>query len=134
METFSEIREHVCQHYNVVHDEPFVLAIELKFEDGRHQSVFMAELEDRNGRRYLRIESPIAPLGNLEAEKCLRINLHLRIGYLAVGDMDGTPYIKLCENIDYRTLDTTELDFIVNRMGPLADQMEQKLVHGQDIS
>ena len=134
METFSEIRQHVVEKFEVVHDEPFVTGLELSLEGGRQQSVFLAEIEDRNGKRFLRIESTIAALGDLNPEKCLRINLHMRIGYLAVGDMEGIPFIKLCHNLDYRTLDTTELDFIIQRMALLADQMEQELGEGEDIS
>ena len=134
METFSAIREHVQQHYTIVHDEPFVLGVEIDLPSGRRQTIFLAELEDRDNRRILRIESPIAPMGDLDPEKCLRINLLMRIGYLAVGDMESTPYIKLCENLYYRTMDTMELDDIIARMAPLADQLEQKLVQGQDIS
>lgn len=134
METFRAIREHVKAHYNVVHDEPFVLGIEVELANHRRQSVFLAELEDRDGHRFLRFESPIGPLGDLDPEKCLRVNLLLRIGYLAVGDMESTPYIKLCENMDYRTLDTAELDFIVGRIAPLADQLEQQLGQGLDLS
>ncbi|GAB4185051.1 MAG: hypothetical protein Tsb002_08470 [Wenzhouxiangellaceae bacterium] len=134
MDTFSEIREYVKQHYEVVHDEPFVIGLDLDVGDSRRQTVFLAELQDRDGNRYLRLESTIAPLGDLPAEKCLRVNLLLRIGYLAVGDLESTPYIKLCENIDYRTLDTKELDFVIKRLAPLADQLEQTLIHGADIS
>ena len=134
MDTFSEIREYAKQHYEVVHDEPFVIGLDMDVGDSRRQTVFLAELQDRDGNRYLRLESTIAPLGDLPAEKCLRVNLLLRVGYLAVGDLDSTPYIKLCENIDYRTLDTKELDFVIKRLAPLADQLEQTLIHGADIS
>lgn len=134
MDTFSAIREHIRNKYTVVHDEPFVLGIELTLHDQRHQTLFLAELKDRDGNRYLRLESTIAPLETLAAEKCLRINLMLRIGYLAVGDLEGTPYIKLCENLDYRTLDTEEMDFMISRMAPLADQMEHQLEKGLDLS
>lgn len=134
MDTFSAIREHLHEKYTIVHDEPFVIGIEIPLDDSRQQSIFLAELKDRDNHRFLRIESTIAPLESFEAEKCLRINLLLRIGYLAVGDLESVPYIKLCENVDYRTLDTKELDFIISRIAPLADQLEQQLSDGLDIS
>ena len=72
---------------------------------GRRQSIFLAELKAGDGRRFLRVETPVVPLEDFDAEKCLRINLMQRVGYLAVGDLDGTPFIKLCENLPYASLD-----------------------------
>lgn len=134
METFAEVRQHILSSHKLTTDEPFLLSFEFQAENDRRQSIFLAELESADGRRYLRIETTVAPLEDFDAEKCLRINLLQRVGYLAVGDLDGTPYIKMCENIPYSTLSGQELDHSISRIAPLADRMEEALESDWDIS
>jgi hypothetical protein len=135
METFAEVRHHVMEHWELRIDEPFIVSFEYLFEaSGRRQSMFLAELKTDDGRRVLRVETPIAPLAELAAEKCLRLNLTLRVGYLAVGDLDGVPYIKMCENLPYAFLGDQELDYVIQRVAGSADQMEQFLKEGEDLT
>lgn len=133
METFSEIAEFAREHFNAVHDEKFVLGLEIPTgRDSRHQSVFLAEVKDDNDRRYLHLETTVGPLGQHDPLKVLRINLMLRVGYLAVGDLEGVPFLKLCENIDYRYLGQELLLETVRQLAELGDEMEQTLTHGGD--
>jgi hypothetical protein len=133
METFTEVRDHVISRHAVQIDEPFLLGFEIVVGGrDRRQSVFLAELEASDGRRYLRVETPIVPLADFDAEKCLRINLMQRVGYLAVGDLDGTPYIKVCENMPYSSLNGDELDYVINTIAPFADRIERALEPGGD--
>jgi len=133
METFSEIAEFARRHFNAVHDEKFVLGLEIPTgREGRHQSVFLAEIKDDNDRRYLHLETTVGPLGQHDPLKVLRINLMLRVGYLAVGDLESVPFLKLCENIDYRYLGQELLLETVRQIAELGDEMEQTLTHGGD--
>jgi hypothetical protein len=135
METFSEIRNHMLDLHELKIDEPFIVSFEFPIDDGkRRQSMFLAELQTNDGRRVLRVETPVAPLANLDAEKCLRINLTQRVGYLAVGDLDGVPYIKMCENLPYAFVGEQELDYVIRRVALAADQMEQFLEPDEDIT
>lgn len=137
METFSEIRQHIMDLYELGIDEPFIISFEYSIENEgchRRQSIFLAELETSEGRRVLRVESPVAPLDDLDAEKCLRINLTQRVGYLAVGDLDGVPYIKMCANLPYAYVGEQELDYTIRSVAKTADQMEQFLEPGKDIT
>ena len=135
METFSEIRNHMLGLYELQIDEPFIVSFEYPIDDSnRRQSMFLAELKTNDGRRVLRVETPVAPLADLDAEKCLRINLTQRVGYLAVGDLDGVPYIKMCENLPYAFVGEQELDYVIRRLALAADQMEQFLEPGGDVS
>ena len=135
METFAEVRRHVIENHQLFIDEPFQIAFECPIDgNDRKQTVFLAELKSSDNRRYLRVETLICPLEDFDAEKCLRINLMQRIGYLAVGDLEGTPYIKLCENMPYSTLDATELEYVINTMAPFADRIEKALEPGEDIA
>ena len=135
METFSEVRQHVLGLYELEIDEPFIISFEYPIDGGkRRQSMFLAEIETDNDRRVLRVETPVAPLDDLDAEKCLRINLTQRVGYLAVGDLDGVPYIKMCENLPYAFVGEQELDYVIRRVALAADQMEQFLEPGGDIA
>ncbi|NND44644.1 MAG: hypothetical protein HKN58_04935 [Xanthomonadales bacterium] len=135
MKTFAEIRGHVAEHHSLMIDEPFLLGFEVMVEgSNRRQSMFLAEIKSSDARRYLRVETPIVPLDDFDAEKCLRINLMQRVGYLAVGDLEGTPYIKLCENLPYSTLNDQELEYVINTMAPFADRIEKALEPDGDIS
>jgi len=135
METFSEIRNHMLDLYELQIDEPFIVSFEYPIdESSRRQSMFLAELKTNDGRRVLRVETPVAPLADLDAEKCLRINLTQRVGYLAVGDLDGVPYIKMCENLPYAFVGEQELDYVIRRVALAADQMEQFLEPGGDVT
>jgi hypothetical protein len=121
--------------YELKIDEPFILSFECPLdESGRLQSIFLAELQTSDGRRVLRVETPVVPLTDLDAEKCLRINLMQRVGYLAVGDLDGVPYIKMCENLPYAFLMDQELEYVIHHVARTADQMEQSLEPGEDIT
>lgn len=135
METFSEVREHILDEYELKIDEPFIIGFEVPMQQpGRLQSMYLAELQTSDGRRVLRVETTVAPLVDLDAEKCLRINLTQRVGYLAVGDLDGIPYIKMCENLPYGALEAQLLDYVILQLANEADQMEQSLEPGDDIS
>lgn len=135
METFAEVRDYVISKHDLMIDEPFLVVFECPVGDqGRKQSIFLAELEAGDGRRFLRVETPVVPLEDFDAEKCLRINLMQRVGYLAVGDLDGTPFIKMCENLPYTSLNGEELEYVVNHMAPMADRFEQVLEGDADIA
>lgn len=135
METFSEVRNHMLGLYELQIDEPFIISFEYPIDDSdRRQSMFLAELKTDHGRRVLRVETPVAPLADLDAEKCLRINLMQRVGYLAVGDLDGVPYIKMCENLPYAFVGEEELDYVIHRVALAADRMEQFLEPEGDIA
>lgn len=135
MKTFAEIRNHVREHHSLMIDEPFLLAFESAVDGSdRKQSMFLAELKTSDGRRFLRVETPIVPLADFDAEKCLRINLMQRVGYLGVGDLEGIPYIKLCENMAYSALNDQELEYVINTMAPFADRIEKALEPDSDIA
>jgi hypothetical protein len=135
METFAEVRNHVMANYRLTIDEPFIISFDYPIEHtGRLQSIFLAELKTGDGRRVMRVETPVAPLADFDAEKCLRINLMQRVGYLAVGDLDGTPYIKMCENLPYAFLGEQELDYAIRNVARAADQMELSLEDGRDLA
>lgn len=133
MNTFAEIQSLVAERFRVVYSEPFMIAVEVPTgPSGRRQDVFVAEIKNSDDRRILRLESNIAPLAAHQAEKCLRVNLMLRIGYLAVGDMDGVPFIKLCHNLLYDLVDEHNLQYIIEHLARLADGMEETLTGGDD--
>jgi len=135
METFAEVRHHILENHTLFIDEPFQLAFDCAMEDGeRNQAIYIAELKAADNRRYLRVETLICPLEDFDAEKCLRINLILRVGYLAVGDLDGVAYVKMCENLPYSSLDGEELEYVISHVAPMADRMEQALEHSEDIN
>jgi hypothetical protein len=56
----------------------------------------------------------------------------LRTGYLAVGDLEGVPFIKLCENMLYTPTLSEQLDYMIEHVADLGDKMEVTLNKGGD--
>ena len=135
LSTFSSIKSYIADDHELVIDQPFLIGIEYDIkEDNRKQSIYLTEIESLNNDRFLRIETTVAPLDQFDAEKCLRLNLVLRVGYLAVGDLDGVPYIKMCENIGYDSLQKSTIKSSIQRIAKQADEIESALSNGADIS
>lgn len=131
--------ESICHHVkssgyrtSLLHDD--VVCIELSLDQGaRHQSIFLSELDDDDGRPYLRVSTAVAPITGLDARKALVFNWQSRVGYLAIGDLDGVPHLQLCENRPYEGLDAAEIDRLVLEIGGIGDRMERMLSGGGDL-
>jgi hypothetical protein len=132
MEHFEAIRSHVGGNHALRHNDPYLISFDLDLANGRHQGIYLAEMEDENERKYLRISTPIGPLTGIDARRCLRFNWEQRVGFLAVSDLDGSPYLHLCENRPYELLDADELRRVIDEIGPLGDQLEQAISKGGD--
>jgi len=134
MQSFEQIRSHVQSQYRITTSDPWVVCVELSIDGGtRHQSVFLAEIEDDDGRRFLRASTIIAPITGIDARRMLAYNWLSRVGWLAVGDLDGVPYLQLCENRPYDGLDAAEVDRLVLEIGGQGDRMEHLLSAGGDL-
>lgn len=128
MKSFEDIRAHCASRWTLSDDEPYLLSFDLPVQaDGRRQGLFLAELEDEEGNRYLRVSTPVAPVENDKALRALRFNWEQRLGFLAVSDLDGVAYLHLCENRPYEWLDAAELDRVIAEIGPLADRLESAI-------
>ena len=132
---FEQIRTHLTRagFHLTVHDEN-VICIELSLEQGtRHQAIFLSELEDDDGRPFVRVSTAIAPTTGLDARRALAFNWESHVGYLAIGDLDGVPYLQLIENRPYEGLDAAEVDRLVLEIGGLGDRMENMMSAGGDL-
>jgi hypothetical protein len=132
MRSFEEVRSHLSGKHKLKTNDPYLLSFDLEVRDGRHQGMYLVELEGEDGHRYLRVSTPIGPLAGMDAKRCLRFNWEQRTGYLAVSDLDGAPYLHLCENRPYSLLTSAELDRVIAEIGPLADQLEQAITAAGD--
>ena len=135
MKNFEQIRRHlVAAGYKLSVQEPFVAGVELSLAHGkRHQAIFLAEMQDDDGRDYLRISTALAPITGLDARRALRFNWDSRVGYLAISELDGVPYLHLCENRPYDTLTASEIDRLVLEIGGTGDEMEHRMSAGGDL-
>ncbi len=133
MHNFEEVRAHVRASQALKNDDPYLISFELKLNEGRRQGIYLAELEAEGGRRYLRISSPISALSKSDAERALRFNWAQRVGYFALGDLDGEPYLHLCENRPYDGLTDREIDAVIGEIGLLSDRLERLISNGQDL-
>ena len=135
MDNFEQIRGHlVSAGYKLTLDEPFLACVELSLSKGRrHQAIFLSELQDDDGRDYLRVSTAIAPTTGIDARRALKFNWASRLGYLAIGELDGVPYLQLCENRPYDCLNAAEVDRLVLEIGGLGDEMERSTSAGGDL-
>jgi hypothetical protein len=134
MQSFEQIRGHVASEFRVTMQEPYVVCVELSLDQGRrHQSIFLSELQDDDGRNYLRASTVVAPITGVDARRALRFNWDNRVGYLAIRDLDGVPYLQLCENRPYDTLTPAELARLVLEIGGMGDQLERALSADGDL-
>jgi len=131
--SFEEVRSHIQSRYTLRINDPYLISFDIPTENGkRHQGLHLAELEGDDGRKYLRISTPIGPLTGMDAKRCLRFNWEQRVGYLAVSDLDGSPYLHLCENRPYGLLSDDELKRLIQEIGPLGDRLEKAISAGGD--
>ena len=135
MQNFEQIRSHLAaSDFRVTMQDPYVVCVELSLEGGRrHQAIFLSELQDDDGRGYLRVSTAIAPTTGLDARRALAFNWASRVGYLAIGELDGVPYLQLCENRPYDCLDAAEVDRLVLEIGGMGDEMERRMSAGGDL-
>jgi hypothetical protein len=132
MRHFEAVRSHIGSLHELRQNDPYLISFDLKLSPDRYQGVYLAELEDEAGCRYLRVSTPIGPLAGTDPIRCLRFNWQQRTGFLAVADLDGSPYLHLCENRPYEFLDRAELQRVVRELGVLGDQLEQLIATGND--
>lgn len=133
MHSFEQIRSHISAKHQLRINDPYLISFDLLLEGGaRHQGIYLSELDHEAGRKFLRISTPIGPLTGMDAKRCLRFNWEQRMGYLAVSDLDGSPYLQLCENRPYDNLVAEEIDLLVSELGSLGDRMEQAISAGGD--
>ena len=134
MQNFEQVRAHVVSQYRTATNEPYLIRIELSLDNGtRHQGIFLTELDSDDGRKYLRISTAIAPLTGLDCKRALAFNWEQRVGYLAVSELEGAPYLQLCENRPYEQLTAAEIDRMLIEIGGLGDRLERAFSAGGDL-
>ena len=135
MQNFEQIRRHLSAgDFHITMQEPYVLCVELSLDGGRrHQAIFLSELHDDDGRNYLRVNTVIAPTTGIDGKRALVFNWQSRLGYLAIDDLDGVPYLQLCENRPYDALTPAELDRLILEIGGMGDRLERALSAEGDL-
>ena len=135
MRNFEQVRGHLnSSGYKVTMHDPFVACVELSLRYGkRHQAIFLPELGNDDERVYLRVSTVIAPMTGIDAKRALTFNWQSSVGYLAIGELDGVPYLQLCENRPYESLSPAEVDRLVLEIGGLGDSMERALSAEGDL-
>jgi len=134
MLNFEQIRGHLLARYKLTASDPYLICVQLSLDKGRrHQSIYLAELVDEDGRKYLRISTMLAPTTGVDLKRALAFNWESAVGYLAISPLEGVPYLQLCENRPYDCLEASELDRLVLEIGGLGDRIEHQLSAGGDL-
>lgn len=132
VQSFEQIRSHVSNLHTLRTNDPYLISFDLTLADDRHQGIYLAEMEGDDGLKYLRVSTPIGPATGVNATRCLRFNWEQRTGFLAISDLDGSPYLHLIENRPYSVLQGDELDRVIKELGHLGDRLEQAISTGGD--
>lgn len=132
MRHFEAVRSHIGSLHQLRHNDPYLISFDLLLPHDRHQGIYLTELEDEHGQRFLRVSTPVGPLAGADARRCLRFNWEQRVGFLAVADLDGSPFLHLCENRPFELLTTAELHRLILELGTLGDQLERVVADGGD--
>ena len=93
----------------------------------------MTQIEDEDGRNLLRVSTVLAPTTGVDLRRALTFNWESSVGYLAISDLDGVPYLQLCENRPFTSLDEAEIDRLVLEIGGVGDRIEHVLSAGGDL-
>ena len=134
MQNFENIRSHLIARYKLTASDPYLACVQLSLDQGRrHQSIYLTEIEDEDGRKYLRVSTVLAPTTGIDLKRALAFNWESRTGYLAISALDGVPYLQLCENRPYDSLDASEIDRLVLEIGGVGDRIEHSLSAGGDL-
>src|SRR3546814_15605698 len=129
MQNFEQIRRHISAgNYRVTMQDPYVMCVELSLDSGRrHQAIFLSELHDDDGRNYLRVNTVIAPITGIDARRALAFNWQSRIGYLAIDELDGVPYLPLCENRPYHAPTPAQRHRLLLEIGGVRARPDRRL-------
>lgn len=120
--------------YDVRMGDEAMLCVELSLEQGtRHQSIFMSETVDEDGRRFLRVTTAVAPMTGIDARRALVFNWDSPVGFLAIGDLDGVPHLQLVENRPLDSVGLPEIQQLLLEIGGVGDRMERTLSAGGDM-
>ena len=135
MQNFEQIRRHISAgDYRVTMQDPYVMCVELSLDGGRrHQAIFLSELQSDDGRNYLRVNTVIAPITSVDSKRALAFNWQSRVGYLAIDELDGVPYLQLCENRPYDALTAAEVDRLLLEIGGVGDSLERAFLAEGDV-
>ena len=133
MQSFEQIRSHVGSHHTLRTNDPYLISFDYDVAAERHQGIYLTEVEDEDGIKYLRVSTPVGPFTGLDPARCLRFNWEQRTGFLALSNLDGSPYLHLCENRPYDCLDAAEVDRLVLEIGGTGDEMERRMSAGGDL-
>jgi hypothetical protein len=133
MQSFDDIKQWAQSKYTLRTSESYLLSFDVPIKTAvpvRQQGMFVVELETETGAKILRLSTPIVGMARVNAERCLRFNWAQRVGYLAIGDLDGKDWLHLCENRPYAGLSVPELNRITVELAALADQLERAFTSG----
>ena len=70
MQSFEQIRSHVGNLHTLRTNDPYLISFDLTLPDGRHQGIYLAEIDDEDGGKFLRVSTPIGPATGVDAARC----------------------------------------------------------------
>jgi hypothetical protein len=134
MITYKDIRACLAPHYELTDDAETGLRLLVKFADsGRLQGISVTEVDRNDGTKLLQLSTPVVPLARVDPRQCLEWNVFSTAGGLGTIEIEGEPYIVLVESLFYDGLDLSQLRYVIDSFAEVADQLEERILDGEDL-
>jgi hypothetical protein len=132
MVTYREIRSRLSPHFRITDDEDLFMRLMVRLPNDRQQGVGVLETDRNDGTKLLAMNTPVAPLAKMDAEKCLEWNAMSTVGALALHTIEEQPYVTLVDTIPYTMIDLDQIKATIEIFAFVADNMEKRVLGGVD--
>ena len=109
-------------------DDGKLFAIDVRYEDGRHQRVF-ADVETVYGKHFLQLRSLVAKQQRIDPVEALEASAELTLGALVLED--GMYFLQ--QRIVLENLPIEGAEFVVRTVATIADNLESAQSGGKDM-
>ncbi len=128
MASWEALRAHLKETFDVGVDDGKLFAIDVRYEDGRHQRVF-ADVETVYGKRFLQLRSLVAKQQRIDPVEALEASAELTLGALVLED--GMYFLQ--QRIVLENLPIEGAEFVVRTVATIADNLESAHSGGKDM-
>lgn len=104
----------------------------VRLPNDRQQGVGVLETDRNDGTKLLAMNTPVAPLAKMDAEKCLEWNAMSTVGALALHTIEEQPYVTLVDTIPYTMINLDQIKATIEIFAFVADNMEKRVLGGVD--
>jgi hypothetical protein len=125
---WSNIQTHMRAKYRLQDDQPDMMSMVWRYEDGRSQKMVVRKYKAA-GRDMLEFKSAFARHGEVDPTEMLRDNAKLPLATVALsGDVFLVIYNALLGSLSLE-----DFDFVLSRVAAVADTLEEKYLRRDEF-